>query len=83
MKPTSSAAMRVPSRTPASWPASRKESTTAITVMDTSKQTLVVPKSVFQVMTMARTKDSPGSMATSPSTSRYTPKASTTQPMSR
>lgn len=52
-------------------------------VMDTSKQTLVMPKSVFQVSTTARTKDSPGSMATSASTSRYTPKASTAQPTSR
>ena len=51
--------------------------------MDTSKQTLVVPKSVFQVWVTARTKDSPGSMATSATTSRYTPKAKITQPISR
>lgn len=54
-----------------------------MTLIETSKQILLKPKSVFQVITTARTKDSPGSIATSPSTSRYTPKASTTHPASR
>ena len=39
----------VPSLTPASLPANTKESTAAITDMDTSKQILVVPKFVFYV----------------------------------
>lgn len=66
--------MMVPSRTPASVPESTKDTTTAMTVIEISKQTLVVPNSVFHVRTTARTNDSPGSMATL---------ASTTQPASR
>ena len=41
MKPTRSAAMMVPSRTPSSRPAKMSESTVAITVRDTSKATLL------------------------------------------
>ena len=42
----------------------------AITAIDISKIIFVVPKFVFQVCTIARTKDSPGSMTTSASTSK-------------
>ena len=40
------AEITVPSLTPSSLPANTKESTAAITAMDTSKQILVVPKNV-------------------------------------
>ena len=43
------AEITVPSLTPSSLPANTKESTAAITAMDTSKQILVVPKFVFYV----------------------------------
>lgn len=35
---------------------------TAITVIEASKQTFALPKSVFQRIVTARTKDSPGSI---------------------
>ena len=68
-KPTSRAARMVPSRTPWSRWASTRDSTAAITARETSKQILVRPNSVFQVVHTARTKDSPGSMATPATTS--------------
>src|SRR5699024_1227705 len=83
MKPTRSAAMMVPSRTPSSRPAKMSESTVAITVRDTSKATFVVPNSVFHVEETARTKDSPGSMATFARTSVYTPNPRIRQPVRR
>ena len=83
IKPTRRAAITVPSLTPSSLPANTKESTAAITAMDTSKQILVVPKFVFHVRTMARTKDSPGSITTSARTSIYTPTPRIRHPMSR
>ena len=43
------AEITVPSLTPSSLLANTKESTAAITAMDTSKQILVVPKFVFYV----------------------------------
>ena len=70
MKPTSRAATTVPSRTPARPPASTTDRTAASTVMDTSKAIFDAPNSRFQVVQTARTKDSPGSMATLGSTSR-------------
>ena len=51
--------------------------------MDTSKQILVIPKFVFHVRTIARTKDSPGSMTTSAKTSIYTPTPRIRHPMRR
>ena len=51
--------------------------------IDTSKQIFVVPKFVFHVRTIARTKDSPGSMTTSASTSIYTPNPRIRHPISR
>ena len=77
------AEITVPSLTPSSLPANTKESTAAITAMDTSKQILVVPKFVFHVRTIARTKDSPGSMTTSAKTSIYTPTPRIRHPMRR
>ena len=83
INPTSKAAITVPSRTPANLPANTKERTPAITVIDTSKQILVTPNSVCHVITMARTKDSPGSIATLASTSVYTPNPRIRHPISR
>ena len=60
-----------------------KESTTAITVKVTSLAIFVIPKSVCQVLLMARTSDSPGSMATLARVSRYTPKPRMMQPTSK
>lgn len=71
--PTRSAAMIVPSRTPLRCPVNTKDRTAAITAMETSKQIFVVPKLVLHVRTIARTKDSPGNITTSASTSMYTP----------
>ena len=64
IKPTSSAAIMVPSLTPSRRWAKSRERTAAMTVRDTSKATFVEPNSVFHVEETARTKDSPGSMAT-------------------
>ena len=61
--------MTVPSRTPLSIPANTNDSAAAMTAIETSKQIFVIPKSVFHRNTIARTKDSPGSMTTSASTS--------------
>ena len=83
INPTSKAAITVPSRTPSNLPANTKERTPAITVIDTSKQIFVTPNSVCQVITMARTKDSPGSMATLARTSVYTPNPRIRHPISR
>ena len=83
INPTSKAAMIVPSRTPSNLPANTKERTPAITVIDTSKQILVTPNSVCHVITMARTKDSPGSIATLASTSVYTPNPRIRHPINR
>ena len=83
MKPTRSAAMIVPSLTPSRRCAKISESTAAMTVSDTSKATFVVPNSVFHVEETARTKDSPGSIATFASTSVYTPKPRIRQPTRR
>jgi hypothetical protein len=70
INPTSNAAMIVPSRTPFNFPENTKERTPAMIAIDESKTIFVVPKLVFHVCTIARTKDSPGSMTTSASTSR-------------
>ena len=82
MKPTRSAAIIVPSLTPTRCPEKAMEVSAAMAVRDTSKQTLVIPNSNFHVDETARTKDSPGSIATLARTSVYTPKPSIRQPMS-
>ena len=55
----------------------------AVRLIDTSKTILVRPKSRCQVVDTARTKDSPGSMATLAAISRYTPKPRIRQPRRR
>ena len=70
MNPTSRAAMIVPSRTPFNSFAKTKESSVAITVIVTSQAIFVLPNSRSHVCTTARTKDSPGSIATSARTSQ-------------
>ena len=52
------------------FPENTKERAPAMIAIDESKTIFVVPKLVFHVCTIARTKDSPGSMTTSASTSR-------------
>ena len=69
VKPTSRAAMMVPSRTPSRRWTKRNDNAAAMTVRETSNATFVLPKLVFQVVETARTKDSPGSIATFASTS--------------
>ena len=83
MKPTSRAAMIVPSLTPSRRWAKRRERTAAMTASYTSKATFVDPNSVFHVEDTARTNDSPGSIATSARTSVYTPNPRITHPISR
>ena len=75
--------MIVPSRTPLRCPVNTKDRIAAITAMETSKQIFVVPKLVFHVRTIARTKDSPGSITTSASTSMYTPNPRIRHPIRR
>ena len=82
IKPTNMAAIIVPSRTPFSLPENANERTPAITAIDESNIILVVPKLVLQVITIALTNDSPGSITTSATTSMYTPNPSTRQPAS-
>lgn len=81
--PTRSAAMIVPSRTPLRCPVNTKDRTAAITAMETSKQIFVVPKLVLHVRTIAWTKDSPGNITTSASTSMYTPNPRIRHPIRR
>ena len=83
MKPTSRAAIMVPSLTPSRRWAKSRERTAAMTVSDTSKATFVEPNSVFHVEDTARTNDSPGSIATLARTSVYTPNPRITHPISR
>ena len=83
IKPTSNAAIIVPSLTPTSFPINTKDNTAAMTVIETSKATFVTPNSVFQVDTIALTKDSPGSITTFAKTSIYTPKPSIKHPINR
>ena len=63
------AATMVPSRTPFSSRARKNEAAAAMTAIETSNAIFVTPNSVSHLATTARTKDSPGSMTTSASTS--------------
>ena len=78
--PTISAAIIVPIPTPFNLWKIRKAETPAIIVIEASKQTFVVPKSVLNLTVTAFTKASPGSITTSAITSAYTPKPSIIQP---